>query len=218
MLVKGDKFLILRYSNGIYDCIKKHKEVLNRCGYCWFGKIGVVPSMNALREKLNADKQLVVLYCQGDVYLATLLAVSSEKPSIGYPEYYQDFLYKRNIFPKMYFKLGSLEELPKDIFAKCVSLSSRRPLAETVARSMASFFYGEYPFEDVSLSLPPVKTEKQREHKKTEKPLKKNKIIDKHSCVYEDGGICTNRRSVSYGYECERPSSCIRQKPRIIEN
>ena len=49
MLVKGDKFLILRYSNGIYDCIKKHKEVLNKIGYCWFGKIGVVPSESALK-------------------------------------------------------------------------------------------------------------------------------------------------------------------------
>ena len=118
----------------------------------------------------------------------------------------------------MYFKLGSLEDLPKDIFAKCVSLSSRRPLAESIVRSMASFFYGEYPFEDVSLSLPPVKTEKQREHKKKEKPLIKNITIDKHSCIYEDGGICINRRSVSYGYECERPSSCISQKPINIEN
>ena len=217
MLVKGDKFLILRYSNGIYDCIKKHKEVLNKIGYCWFGKIGVVPSESALNAKLNADKPLVVLYCQGDVHIANLLTVSSEKPLEGYPDYYNDFLYRRNIYPKMYFKLGSLEELSKDTFAKCVSLSSGRPLNESIARSMASFFYGEYPLENTSVPSLPVKSGKKREIRQKEHSMRDNSKVDKYSCVYEDEGLCTNRRCINYGYECERPSSCMKQKPRLIE-
>ena len=142
--------------------------------------------------------------------------MSSEKPAKGYPEYYRDFLYKRNVYPKMYFKLGSIEELSKDIFAKCVSLSSRRPLAESIARSMASFFYGEYPMEDLSVSSTPPMTSKMTETKKKEAKAKKTLMIDKQSCVYKKEGLCANKRCISYGYECERPSSCIKQKPKTI--
>ena len=217
MIVRGDKFLVLRYSTGIYDCISNHKSVLDELGYCWFGKIGVVPSERALKEKLNRDKPLVALYCQGDAYISQLLEVSDEKPVEGYPAYYQKFMFDRNIYPKMYFKLGSLEEFPKEIFARCISLSSKRPLAETVARSMASFFYGEYPTEELSSSLTVSIPEKKIEPKKAAQRQKKNTIVDKYSCVYQEDGLCTYKRCINYGYECERPSSCIKQKPRVIE-
>ena len=153
MIVRGDKFIILRYSNGIYDCIKNHKAVIDERGYCWFGKIGAVPSERALKEKLNPENPLAVLYCSGNAFISQLLGISHEKPVEGYPAYYQKFMYDRNIYPKMYFKLGSLEEFPHKIFAKCVSLSSKRPLVESVTKSMASCFYGEYPLEDYSTSL-----------------------------------------------------------------
>ena len=215
MLVRGDKFLVLRYSNGMYNCIKNHRAVLEKNGYCWFGKIGVVPSERALGEKLNSDKPLVVLYCQGDAFVCSLIGVSTEKPSEGYPLYYNAFMYDRNIFPKMYFKLGSLEEIPKEIFAKCISLSSGRPLTETVSRSMASFFYGDYPVADNLVLLEYVPVKKEKKERKTRR--KQSVIVDKNSCVYQVDGFCTNRRCINYKYECERPSSCMKQAPREVE-
>ena len=215
MIKKGDKFLILRYSNGIYDCIKNHRAVLDNLGYCWFGKIGVAPAERALEEKLNPQNPLVVLYCQGDAFVCKLLDISTSKPNEGYPAYYQKFLYDRNINPKMYFKLGSLERVPKDVFSKCISLSSKRPIADTVSRSMASFFYGEYPLEDVVKPVVPS-TPKKKMPKKIPKP-KKNAAIDTRSCIYMDNRVCTNKRCISFGYECERPSFCAKQKPRVIE-
>lgn len=214
MLVRGDKFLVLKYNNGIYDCINNHRAVLENNGYCWFGKIGAVPAERALGEKLNPDKPLVVLYCQGDAFVCSLIDVSFEKPSEGCPPYYNAFMYDRNIFPKMYFKLGSLEEIPKEIFSKCISLSSGRLLTETVSRSMASFFYGEYPITDNPILVEPAPMNKEIKEKRTRK--KQKVAVDKNSCIYTVNGVCTNKQCINYKYECERPSSCMKQKPKEV--
>lgn len=217
MLKRGDRFLILRYSNGPYNCIQNHREVIDKLGYCWFGKIGVAPTEKTLSEKLSENNPLVVLYCHGDAFICQLLEVSTKRPPDGYPLYYQRFLFDRKLYPKMYFKLGSIEEFPKDIFSKCVSLSSKRPLIDSLTRSMASCFYGEYPLDDIVRPLPENTPKKKKEEKKAEAKPKKNLPVDKNSCVYQENGRCTCKRCISYGYECERPNSCAKQKPRVIE-
>ena len=210
MIEKGDKFIILKYGSGIYNCIERHQEVLDKCGYCWFGKIGVSPSEFAIKSKLNPERMLAVLYCQGTAHLCTIIDIATSKPEAGYPSYYEQFLYARNIIPKMYFKLGSIELLPAGELTKCVTMSSGRTLAETVSRSMASFFYGECPEDDVIIQPKPA-VEKQR----TPKPKAKKKltVYDKNSCVYRKDGMCTNKRCINYEYDCDRPSTCIKQKP-----
>lgn len=80
MLKRGDRFLILRYSNGPYNCIQNHREVIDKLGYFWFGKIGVAPTEKTLSEKLSEDNPLVVLYCHGDAFICQLLEVSTKRP------------------------------------------------------------------------------------------------------------------------------------------
>ena len=214
MLEIGDRFLVLRYSNGIYNTIQQHKDVLQQCGYCWFGKIGMSPSEQNIRSILDPDRMLAVLYCQGDAFICDILDLTGEQPSEGYPQYYESFMYNRGVYPKMYFKLGSIEPLDKDIFAKCIAFKSRKPLFDTVSRSMASFFYGEYPSETTPL---PERIEKPRKPRTTAEKRKKAPVaVDNNSCIYKIDGRCTNRRCISYEYECDRPRSCAKQKPREI--
>lgn len=213
MLENGDRFIVLRYSNGIYDCIQQHKNVLSQYGYCWFGKIGMAPSAQNIRSILDPDRMLAVLYCQGDAFLCSVLDLSENRPSEGYPHYYESFMYNRAIFPKMYFKLGSIEKLDKDVFAKCIAFKSRKPLYDTVSRSMASFFYGEYPSEETTIQI--TRPEKKEKKAPTKKDNSK-KAVDVNSCVFQIDGICQNRRCISYQYECDRPRSCAKQKPREL--
>ena len=50
-MVEGQKFLVVRFgTNIVEDCVNKHQEVIEQKGYCWFGKIGVVPSKKVLQS------------------------------------------------------------------------------------------------------------------------------------------------------------------------
>lgn len=211
MLEKGDRFLVVKYSNKVCDCIARHREVLEREGYCWFGKIGVAPSISALQLKLNQNKRLLVLYCQGKAYLCDLLEYSLKKPKEGYPDYYNDLLFGNLIFPSIYFKLGSIQPLPIMELSDCVSFNTDHNLLGAISRSMASFFYGVYPDSSFSTNAP-----RKIQETKKEQPEVKISHFDKNSCVYKENGICKKRGFVSYGYECERPSSCIKQK--VVES
>lgn len=210
MIEKGDRFIVLKYSTGIHDCIKRHIDVINELGYCWFGKIGVAPSREAIYSKLNKDRMYAILYCQGKAHLCDLLEISEAKPESGYPTYYDSFLFSRSIYPQMYFKLGSIMQISSKELSACTILSSGKPMLETVSRSMASFFYVEYPEDRREGDLLGVKKPKIAAREKTI-------AVDKYSCVYRKAGLCTNRRCVNYQYDCERPSSCIKQKPASVK-
>ena len=216
MLNKGDRFIVIKYTNGIYDCINEHIRVLEQYGYCWFGKIGMSPSEANLRSILLSDRMFVVLFCQGDVHLCELLDVSTDRPKEGYPDYYQSFFYNRGIIPSMFFKLGSIVPLSKDLFSCCISLNSRKPLLDTVSRSMASFFYGEYPLDGTHIVPYEAPPKKKSSSPKVLKAGKINEQFEPRSCIYKIQGQCTNNRCISYGFECERPQDCIKQKPKKI--
>lgn len=68
---EGQKTLIIRYGKKA-DCIEKHKEVIESIGYCWFGKIGVVPGRKAITSVQAEDNPMIILYSQGKGYIAFL--------------------------------------------------------------------------------------------------------------------------------------------------
>ena len=217
MIKERTRFIVLKYGTGINDCIQLHKNVISKYGYCWFGKIGVAPSENSIFHKLNEEELFAVLYRQGIIHLCRFDKISFDKPSGGYPVYYESYFFNRNITPSIYFRLLSIEEMDYSVFAKCVSLGSGNKLLDTVSRSMASFFYGILPD---STYVKPVKKEKRIENtdekKIRSKVNTKGKIVE-NSCKYSKDGICTCKSSVNYEYACERPSTCIKQKPNYVE-
>lgn len=92
--LKGKKFLVVRYGNNIIsDCIEKHKEVLVKEGYCWFGKIGTIPSEKSIKQVLNSEENYVVLYTKGKVFLCTFVDYTANKPTSAYPNYYDEYLF-----------------------------------------------------------------------------------------------------------------------------
>ena len=67
----------------------------------------------------------------------------------------------------------------------------------------------------------PVKVVEKKVKKTAENAKKSTKvkiIYDKNSCKFNKDGICKSKSSVNYGYECERPSTCIGQKPLPIKD
>ena len=58
-LQQGQKLLVLRYGKQIIEnCIELHQEKIDSLGYCWFGKLGTVPSkksIDAMNKKGRKD-------------------------------------------------------------------------------------------------------------------------------------------------------------------
>lgn len=118
---------------------KKHREVIEFKGYCWFGKIGVVPSQKAIDAITKEATPKIILYSQGKGYVADVSEIRYEKPDNGYPEYYNDELFDKLIFPKSYFKLLDIQALSNEDLSKLRIVSSGRQAIETFNRSMSSF-------------------------------------------------------------------------------
>lgn len=142
-LQEGQKVLIIRYGKK-NDCIEKHNEVIVDKDYCWFGKIGVVPSKKVVDAIFNEEFPKIILYSQGKGYVADVDEIVYEKPADGYPKYYQGELFDEQVFPKSYFKLISIEQITNEDLSKLKIVSSGSQALETLYRSMSSFFFAEY--------------------------------------------------------------------------
>lgn len=204
----GTKMVLLKYGRTPRNCIELHIEQIDKTGICWFGKIGVAPSISVIRKNIGEGTIKVLLYCQDEVFLCDCIDIKNEKPEDNYPSYYDTYLYGRGIYPKIYFCLKNINKIEKQDLSKCVVLSSRNNMFDTVKRSMASFFYVEYADlskeskDDVRL------LQKKKKVRKTTKKIQ----IDKNDCIYRIEGKCTNKRCISFQYECTRPSNCAKQK------
>ena len=65
-LQQGQKLLVLRYGKQIIEnCIELHQEIIEEIGYCWFGKLGTVPSKNPLM--LCWKRKILLLFCMLEV-------------------------------------------------------------------------------------------------------------------------------------------------------
>ena len=200
----GQRFLVIRFgTNIIANCIEEHQEVISKKGYCWFGKIGVVPSKKALDDVLSQEKPVIMLYTRNHAYECVLTEASTEKPKEGYPAYYETELYEQGRYPKSYYKLTSITEVPISDLSQYVVVSSRNPLMNTLNKSMSSYFYAEYPDKDAP------RTETTSSKPTSKKP---RELLPVNECRYQKNGRCTLKGFVNYQYECERPSSCMRQK------
>ena len=140
LLEEGQKLLILRYGKK-KDCIELHQKVINENGYCWFGKIGVVPSAKVIESIMKEENPSIVLFSQGNGYVARLEKIEYQKPTDGIPEYYSEELYAANIFPKSYYKLTSIQMLGRADLEMLKIVSSGNKALDTLNRSMSSFFF-----------------------------------------------------------------------------
>ena len=200
----GQKFITIRYgTNIIANCIERHQDVIEKDGYCWFGKIGTPPSKKFINTFMNEDKPRVILYSKEAAFECDVMDVSYEQPKDHYPDYYDEYILGTALLPKVYFKLGSIHQIDKAEMSPYIVSSSRGRLLDTLHRSMTSFFLSEYPDKDGKTP------EKKLKRKYT---VKDRQELGANDCVYRLKGKCTCRGFVNYQYECERPSTCVKQK------
>jgi len=205
--VQNPKVLLLRYSDFQgYDTIKEHEAIIAASGYCWFGKFGKIISAKYLTKfMMGRAPYIVFLYTAGVLHKCQMDAVTYERPSTGYPEYYDSFLFKKEDFtPHVFLRLISIEPISLDALEQYVVVSSGKPILYDLKKTISSFII----IQDKDNWAPPVK----KERAKKEKTLAQTNPRDPNSCIYQKNNMCTNRRCVSYSYECDRPSSCIKQK------
>lgn len=201
---KGQKFLVIRYGKNIVDnCIEKHIDVLSKLGSCWFGKIGTAPSQKFINMIMSERTPRLILYSKEEVFECDITEVSYEKPQNEYPEYYDEKIFGGALLPKIYFRLSRIEKIDKKELTDYIIVSSRGKLIDTLNRSMTSFFLAEYPDKSAKNKKDTVI----KEYK-----IKESKILDVNDCIYRNAGVCNCKGFINYNYECERPSSCIKQK------
>ena len=111
--MQGDikKSFLLRYSD--YHRIKtidEHCSVIERTGYCWFGKYGKKPQ-KAYLDGLFADGKLTMfLYTASTLHRAVVTAYTYDPPDDGIPEYYNSWQFSGEDYkPSVYFKVLSIE-------------------------------------------------------------------------------------------------------------
>lgn len=202
-LQQGQRLLILRYGKQIVEnCIKLHQDIIDEIGYCWFGKLGTIPSKKSIEEMLDEEKPMMVLYARGAAYICSVEVVTYDKPENGYPDYYQTELFDKLMYPSIYFKLTSIQEIEVGDLNKFTVISSGNSAANTLMHSMSSFLFVSYG-KSVKVDEKP----KKKEQRKT-----KRELLPENDCVYKKDGKCGLRGFVSYQFECERPSTCMRQK------
>ena len=202
MIIDKDKrILVIRYgTNIVKDCIEKHIEIVNDLGFCWFAKLGRMPSKKILDEIFGDSESSVILYSKSGIYSCIATEVSIQRPQSGEPEYYEKNIYDAKLNPSMYIKLVAITKIHASDIADLVVSSSRNHLMDTLARSMNSFFVVESP------DYGKRKAEKSNNTTKSEKKLPSN------DCVFRKDGLCSRRGCVNYKYECIRPSTCLKQK------
>ena len=145
---------------------------------------------------MKTDHPALLLYCKGNAYLCELEAFTTEKPHGGYPKYYDD----EYIYPCCYFKLKSIDSVSLDILHHLIIRSSGRLLSDVFSgQCTASTFFVAY---DEVVELPRFEGEVH----------KKKQSQNKGGCVYQREGKCTLFGFINYKYDCDRPSTCARQK------
>lgn len=179
------KILILRYSTNIErKCIDKHLDVLKEHGYCWFGKIGNIPSERILKNVFEEETAYLLLYKKNAAYLCTLGGYTTDPPQIGVPQYYLE----NGIYPTVYFKLLSIEPCAQELLRNIIVSSTGAFAEDSLYHSRIPFMLCEYIDEEIWV------------------PLGEN------DCRYRREDFCSNRNCVNYKGYCERPNSCSKQR------
>ena len=194
-LVSGQNLLVLKYSTKIKkDIIDEHKALIDKNGYCWYGKLGNATSEQIVSSIKGADNPAIILYTKGKLFLCDFVEMTTSRPSSGYPAYYD----KEYIYPSCFFKLTSIDEAPLDILGYLIVRSSGRILSDIFSKQcMASTLFVAYKKVEELPSIPKNKVAKGQAVPKTE------------ICKYSQNRICECRKSVNFRYPCERPMTCL---------
>ena len=194
-LVSGQNLLVLKYSTKLKkDIIDQHKALIDKNGYCWYGKIGGITSEQIVYSLKAADNPAIILYTKGKLFLCDFIEMTTDRPSSGYPAYYDE----EYIYPSCYFKLKSIDEASLGILDYLIVRSSGRILSNIFSKQcMASTFFVAYEKVEELPPMPEIKT------------TKRKGVVTTEICKYSRKGICGCRKSVNYRYSCERPMTCI---------
>lgn len=194
-LEKGQSFLVLRYSLSLKkDIIELHKELIEKNGYVWYGKLGSVTSPKIIAETFVAKKPALLLYTRGNAYLCGIEQITEKKPIDGYPQYYDDEL----LCPSCYYKLTSIDRVDESILDHLYVRSSKRLLSNTLSRQCtSSCFFVSYE------EIQPLKASVEKKHKE---------LLPPDECRYRKEGVCRKNGYMKYGDACPTPSVCAKQK------
>lgn len=201
-LQQGQKLLVLRYGKQIIEnCIELHQETIEEIGYCWFGKLGTVPSKKSIDAVLEEENPTIILYARGSAFLCGFSEVTYDKPEEGYPDYYNTELFEKCSYPTIYFKLTAIEQLDVNELEKFTVISSGNSAINTLMHSMSSFLFISYGKEKITKLEPKEKPKVNRKEK-----------LPENDCVYKKDGKCSLKSFVNYQYDCNRPSTCMKQR------
>jgi len=191
-LKPGQHFLVLKYNTTIEPkCIELHQEVIERNGFCWFGKVGKYPSKLILEKVLGEENPAMILFAKNRAHICGLEGVSFSKEKEGVPSYYEE----KYIIPDIYFKLKFIEPIEIDSVSNAVVCSSGKKLKDSLFRTMASF------------TLYQMDGDKEEAAEKIV-IIPENDKVATQDCKYQTNGKCGRKGFVNYKYECERPNNC----------
>lgn len=174
-LQQGQKLLVLRYGKQIIEnCIELHQETIEEIGYCWFGKLGTVPSKKSIDAVLEEENPTIILYARGSAFLCGFSEVTYDKPEEGYPDYYNTELFEKCSYPTIYFKLTAIEQLDVNELEKFTVISSGNSAINTLMHSMSSFLFISYGKEKITKLEPKEKPKVNRKEK-----------LPENDCVYK---------------------------------
>ena len=143
---EGQKFLVIKYGTHIIDnCISKHRDVIKHDGFCWFGKVGTIPSDAFMKEVLAEEEPTIILCGKDGTFQCVIDEFSKDKPKKGYPEYYNDLLFEKVVYPSEYYRIIKMVEIEKKELNKYVCENSGNNLLNSVSHSMSPFFRAIVP-------------------------------------------------------------------------
>ena len=185
MLQNEQRFLLLKYSTALEkECIKMHKRVIDELGYCWFGKIGSVPSSKMLEPVFAEEKPIIILHKSNASYICESDAYSVDHKDVGVPSYYEAY----DIRPTIYFRLLKIEKCDSSVFHNSIVCSTGTFVEDALFHARIPFMLCRY--EDEKMHIP----------------------LGVNECRYAVDGFCTCRASVNYSCCCDRPSTCRFQR------
>lgn len=119
--------------------IAAHRNVIDRCGSVWYGKLGSAVSDKNANLALNSKEPRLLLIRSGGIerYWAYFDAVSKTVPDLSLvPSYYRQMAEKFGFW----FHVLRIVEAPRDEMSQWVVASSGKTLSEASRQSMNPYF------------------------------------------------------------------------------
>lgn len=123
--------------------IAAHQEVIDELGYVWYGKLGNSISDKIISEIMKNESPKILLINSGKAarYWANIVEIRKTVPEVNeIPKYYRDNTEKFRVW----FKIVSFKDAPKNIMSRCYVASSGVLLGEVSKHSMSPYFIIEY--------------------------------------------------------------------------